>query len=120
MQRGKLCDKVRKAMYEVFRKELHPIKSNAKHQEILNWKKHPSTKSCYKKIFDESDSPGNPTYVEVILEKVWSTSKPPEQHVAWAIAIIQTILNPKNGHLKITEDNIKLPFSINIVSICYL
>ena len=120
MQRRKLCSKVRKAMYEVFRKELHPIKSNAKYQEIIDWKQLPSTKRCYKKIFDGSGFPGNPTYVEVILEKVWSTSKPLEQHVTWAIAIIQTILNPKNGYIKITEDNIKLPFSINIVSICYL
>jgi hypothetical protein len=59
--------------------------------------------------------------MKAILEKVWSpASKPPEQHVAWAIAIIQTILNPNNGHIKITEDNIKRPFLINIVSICYL
>jgi hypothetical protein len=120
MQRGKLCSKVRKVMFEVFRKELQPIKSNARYQEILNWKQLPSTKSCYKKIFDKSDFPGNPTYMEVILKKVWPTSKPSEQHVAWAIAIIQTILKSKNGKIKITEDNIKLRFLINIVSICYL
>jgi hypothetical protein len=56
--------------------------------------------------------------MELILKKVWSsTSKPPEQHVAWAISIVQTILNPKNGHIKITEDCIKNLLSINIVRI---
>jgi len=104
-------------MFDVFGNQLRPIKSNAKSQEILNWKRLPSTKSCYKKIFDKSDFPGNPTYMEAILEKVWSpTSKPPEQHVAWAISIVQTILDPTNGSIKISEDVIKYPLSINIVS----
>lgn len=106
-------------MYDVFRKDLHPIKSTAKIQEIIKWKRLPSTKSCYKKIFDESDFPRNLTYIEAILEKVWSpTSKPPEHHVAWAISIVQTILNPNNGYIKISEDIIKQRFSINFVSIC--
>ena len=104
-------------MFDVFGNQLRPIKSNAKSQEILNWKQLPSTKSCYKKIFDKSDFPGNLTYMEAILEKVWSpTSKPPEQHVAWAISIVQTILDPTNGNIKISEDVIKYPLSINIVS----
>jgi hypothetical protein len=106
-------------MVEVFGKHLRKIKSTAKSAAILKWKQHPSTKSCYKKIFDETDFPGNPSYMELILKKVWSsTSKPPEQHVAWAISIVQTILNPKNGQIKITEDCIKNLLSINIVSIC--
>src|SRR3954471_5173989 len=105
-------------MHDVFRKSLSPIKSTAKVQEILKWKQLPATKSCYKKLFDESDFPGNLTYMEVILEKVWSpTSKPPKQHVAWAISIVQTILNPKNGYIKISEENVKNNFLINIVSI---
>jgi hypothetical protein len=108
-------------MFEVFGKHLRKIKSTAKSATILKWKQHPSTKSCYKKIFDETDFPGNPTYMEAILRKVWSsTSKPPQQHVAWAISIVQTILNPKNGHIKITEECIKYLLSINIVSICNL
>ena len=114
-----MCGKVRTVMYEVFRQYLRPIKSNAKIQEILNWKQLSSTKSCYKKIFDKTDFPGNLTYMEAILEKVWSpTSKPPEHHVAWAISIVQSILNPKNGYIKISEEIIKCTFSINIVSIC--
>ncbi|RHZ51360.1 hypothetical protein Glove_480g5 [Diversispora epigaea] len=66
-----LCGKIRTAMYDIFGNQLRPIKSNAKSQEILNWKQLPSTKNF----------PGNPTYMEAILKKVWSpTSKPPEQH----------------------------------------
>lgn len=108
-------------MYDAFGKYLHPIKSTAKLQAIIKWKQLPSTKNCYRKIFGESDFPGKPTYMEVILGKVWSpTSKPPEHHVAWAISIVQTILNPTNGCIKISEDNIKYIFSINIVSICNL
>jgi C4-dicarboxylate transporter len=57
--------------------------------------------------------------MEAILSKVWSdTSKPPDQHVAWAISVVQTILNPKNSDIKITEDIVKYQLSINIVSIC--
>jgi hypothetical protein len=117
--RGILCGKVKTAMSEVFGNNLPPIKSSSKLQVILNWKQLPSVKSCYKKIFDKSDFPGNPTYMEAILKKVWpSTSlKPPEQHVAWAISIVQTILNPKNCDLKITEDIIKYLLSNNLVSI---
>jgi hypothetical protein len=108
-------------MYDVFGKNLRPIKSTAKSQEILNWKQLSSTKSCYKKIFEKSDFPENPTYMEAILERVWSpTSKPPEIHIAWAITVVQSILNPKNGYIKITEDIIKYHYSINIVSICNL
>jgi len=106
-------------MFDVFGIYLHPIKSTAKSQEILSWKKLASTKTCYKKIFAKSDLIGNPTYMEAILSKVWSdTSKPPDQHVAWAISVIQTILNPKNSDIKITEDIVKYQLSINIVSIC--
>jgi hypothetical protein len=105
-------------MHDVFRGYLSSIKSTAKSQDIIKWKQLPATKSCYKKLFDESDFPGNLTYMELILEKVWSpTSKPPEQHVAWAISIVQTILNPKNGLIKISDENIRYNLSINIVSI---
>ena len=71
-------------------------------------------------MFDKSNYDGNPTFMEAILAKVWyPNSKPPDQHVAWAISVVQTILNPKNGYIKITEDNIKYIFSKNVVSICY-
>lgn len=118
--RGILCGKVKTAMNEVFGNNLPPIKTNSKLQAILNWKQLPSVKRCYKKIFDKSDFPGNPTYMEAILNKVWSptsSSKPPEQHVAWAISIIQTILNPKNCDITIKEDTIKHLVSNNLVSI---
>ncbi|RHZ89987.1 hypothetical protein Glove_9g355 [Diversispora epigaea] len=97
-QRGTLCGKIRTAMYDVFGNQLRPIKSNAKSQEILNWKQLPSTKSNPKK-------------------SMVPTSKPPEQHVAWAISIVQTILDPTNGNIKISEDTIKYPLSINIEKI---
>jgi hypothetical protein len=56
-------------MHDVFRGYLSPIKSTAKSQDIIKWKQLPATKSCYKKLFDESDFPGNPTYMKLILEK---------------------------------------------------
>jgi hypothetical protein len=110
---------VRTAMFDVFGTYLRPINTIAKSKEILKWKNLSSTKSCYKKIFDTLDFPRNPTYMEAILSKVWSdTSKPLDQHVAWAISVVQTILNPKNSDIKITEDIVKYQLSINIVSIC--
>jgi len=117
--RGTLCSKIRTAISDVFGShQIPPIKSNAKSQEIINWKKLPEIKNCYKKMFEKSDFPGNLMFIEEILNKVWpSTSERPEHHVAWAISIVQTILNPKNAYIKITEDVVKHSFLINLVSI---
>ena len=55
--------------------------------------------------------------MEAILKKVWPNEVSREHFVTWTIAIVQVILNPKNGIVKIKKDVVKTLFMANLVSI---
>ena len=105
-------------MNKVFENDLPRIKSNAKSTEILEWKRHPRVKKWYKKIFEKSNDPENKTYITLIIENIWpsTVTQPPQHHIAWAISVVQILLDPKNSTVKITEDIVKRRLMDNIVS----
>ena len=67
----------------------------------------PSVKKCFGNLFKPlalNDNNKNELYITRILGKVWSDyNKAPIQHVAYAISVCYTILNPAIEHITIDE-----------------
>lgn len=60
------------------------------------WKKSTKTNECYQKLFEELEEDSDDTYMNRILNKIWPDGKAPSEKIAYAIAVCQTMLNPKN------------------------
>jgi len=65
---------------------------------------------CYESLFRAIDADNDPkvSYMSSILERIWPNSgRTPQIHMAYAIAVCTTLLNPKNNSIHITRSNIK-------------
>jgi len=52
-----------------------------------------------------------------ILNKTWPDGKAPPEKIAYAIAVCQTMLNPKNKIITMSDHIVKKLIAINLVSI---
>ena len=114
--RSFLTTKIKDTLFSVFGEGLlEPITNKATPEMILEWKKSEKTRACYKKLFDKINNTKD-TYMERILEKIWPSGDASEEKIAYAIAVCQTVLNPKNKILTMSEDIIKPLIAKNLVS----
>ena len=123
--RGTLTSRIKEALFSVFGENLLPsINTSATPKEIYNWKKSELVNSCYNKIFSTIDPIGNPkvTYMSRILEKVWPSAKcTPNIHIAYAIGVCTTLLNPHNDNIQISQSNLKSQtkkYLVSFASLC--
>ena len=59
----------------------------------------------------------NISYMDWILERIWSDSSVPSQtQMAYAISVCQILLNLNDKHIKITKKIIKKRFRRNLIS----
>ena len=107
---------IKKATFSIFREEQLPsINTQAGPSELRTWKSNPKVKQCYDKLFQNIES-GGLTYMTQILEKVWPDfSKVHTTHVAYAISVCKTLLNPSIDDIQITS-SIEKKIKKNIVS----
>ena len=64
----------------------------------------PAVKKYFENLFKPLKENMKDTYMTQILGKVWSDyDNAPIQHVAYAISVCYTILNPAIGHITIDE-----------------
>ncbi|RIB01278.1 hypothetical protein C2G38_2231349 [Gigaspora rosea] len=83
--------------------------------------KYKSTKTneCYQKLFEELEKDSDDTYMNRILHKIWPDSKAPPEKIAYAIAVCQTMLNPKNKIIMISDHIVKKLIAINLNKLEY-
>lgn len=116
--RGTLTNKIKSSTFFVFGNLLEPINNSASNEMVLKWKQSDKTKACYQRLFDEiKDS--EETYMTKILNKIWPTGDASEENIAYAIAVAQTMLNPKYDKITISDNAVKYKIARNLVSIYY-
>jgi hypothetical protein len=103
-------------MFSVFGDLLDPINNKASHEEIIKWKRSDKTVSCFKLLFVKISNNSEETYMSQILNKIWPSGETTNEKVAYAIAVCQTILDPKQENLTISESVIKNKLAKNLVS----
>ncbi|RIB28909.1 hypothetical protein C2G38_2156740 [Gigaspora rosea] len=113
--RGTLTNKIKETLFSVYGNLIEPIINKAKPDEVLMWKKLTKTNECYQKLFEELEEDSDETYMTRILNKIWLDSKAPPEKIAYAIANCQTILNPKNKIITMSDYIVKKLIAINLV-----
>ena len=100
-----LTSKIKETLFSVYGKQnLPPINANLTPIEIYRWKALPSVKKCFDNLFKPINDSIKDLYISRILGKVWNDySNAPMLHVAFAISVCYTILNPEIEHITIDE-----------------
>src|SRR5438045_4037557 len=95
-------------MYYIFGHELPHINSNATPTQITEWKKHPSVKKCYRKLFQKITLGEPDTFMTRIIDKVWQEKKNVAKvKIAYVISICENMLNPNNHYIQVSEKLVK-------------
>ena len=95
--RSTLTTKIKESMFFVFADLLDTINSKAKPEEILKWKKSEKTKNCQKLLFSRVPNGfgKDDTYMIRILNRTWPFGEATDMKTAYAIAVCQSFLSPK-------------------------
>jgi len=116
-----LTSKIKEAIFYVFREEkLPPIRMNASHTEINNWKKSSEVKRCYNNLNISTDG-DSATYIMKIAEKVFTDlKKTTDTQLAYTMCVCDCLLNPENESIQITESMIEDKLKDFLVSFAIL
>ena len=114
-----MTNKIKETLFVVFGNSLEPINNKASPEAVIRWKDSEKTKACYKKLFDEFEEDSDQTYMTQILEKIWPSGNTSQEKIAYAIAVCQTFLNPKNKTITMSDTVIKKLIAKNLVSIYF-
>ncbi|KAF0489661.1 hypothetical protein F8M41_022025 [Gigaspora margarita] len=88
--RGTLMNKIKETLFSVYGNLIEPINNKANPDEVITWKKSTKTIECYQKLFEE-------------LEE----------------AVCQTMLNPKNKIIMMSDQIVKKLIAINLNKLKY-
>lgn len=103
-------------MYFVFG-DLPQINNSATPSEISCWKKNPLVKKCHKLLFKKTSNDESQTYMTKIIDKIWKNKKDaPKIQIAYAISVCETMLDPSNYRIQMSEHFVKARIFKNLVS----
>ena len=107
--RGSLATKTREAIFATFGEQQLPlIKSNSNPSDISRWKESSEVDACYKKLFkrmkDDADSPRT---ISLIIERVFHGKDYSKAEFSYAVAVCESVLNPKHSSLQLRESTMK-------------
>ena len=114
-----MSNKIKEALFVVFGNSLEPINNKASPEAVIRQKDLEKTKACYKKLFNEFEVDSDQTYMTQILEKIWPSGNTSQEKIAYAIAVCQTFLNPKNKTITMSDTVVKKLIAKNLVSIYF-
>ena len=119
--RGSLTSKVKESLFSVYGEQNLPlINANSSPTEIYKWKTLSSVKKCFDNLFKPIDNDIKDSYISQILGKVWNDyTNAPMLHVAFAISVCYTILNPAIEHITIDESIMDLVNKYLVIIIKY-
>ena len=70
-------------------------------RKITEWKKHPSVKKCYRKLFQKITLGEPDMFMTRIIDKVWQEKKNVAKvKIAYVISICENMLNPNNHYIQ--------------------
>jgi hypothetical protein len=114
---GTLTNKIKSSIFFVFGNLLEPINIKASSEMVLKWKRSEQTKACYKQLFDEVEKNSDETYMSQILKRIWPSGDASKENIAYAIAVTQTMLNPKYDKITMSDTVVKTLITKNLVCI---
>ena len=120
--RGNLVVKIKLAIFSTFgENSLSSMKTNATQEDVMDWKGkkelREACKKLHKKINDDDDEETQ-TWCNKILQKVFpNLDKVGKTLLAFAVGVIELILDPDNGSIKINDEIMKSKIRKYIVSL---
>jgi hypothetical protein len=111
--RGTITANIKKNMFIIL--NLPEINMNSLPTEIINWKNSPSTKGAYRTLFLERND--QPSQMDQIIRKTWCKNymEISEILVAYAITVVENLLDPKILSVEISQSRIKSRLSKTLV-----
>ncbi|CAB4376816.1 unnamed protein product [Rhizophagus irregularis] len=100
--RSTFATRIKEAMFAAFGSDqLPPINTNDSPADIAEWKASSKVRKCYKKLLIPHNS-----YMKRIFEKVFSSNRDKRYkvQVAFTLALVEHMLDPKRKDIKIKED----------------
>ncbi|CAG8525468.1 10607_t:CDS:1, partial [Scutellospora calospora] len=114
---GTLTNKIKSSTFFIFENLLEPINIKASSETVLKWKRSEQTKVCYKQLFNEVENNSDETYMSQILKRIWPSGDASKENIAYAIAITQTMLNPKYDKIMMSDTAVKNLIKKNLICI---
>lgn len=112
--------KIKSAIFSAFGEDSLPsINNNASIEEIMNWKKKKEVRKAFKKLHKKinDDDEETSTWCNKILQKAFpNPEKVAKPLLAFAVGVIEIILDPDNGGIRVKDEIMKLKIRKNIVS----
>jgi len=110
--RGTITANIKKNMFVIL--NLPEINMNSLPTEIIKWKNSPSTKGAYRTLFLERDD--QPSQMDQIIKKTWSKNlEITDVLAAYAITVVENLLNPKILSVEISQSQVKSRLLKNLV-----
>lgn len=120
--RGNTVAKIKSAIFSTFGEDSLPsINNNASQKDIMDWKEKKEVRKAFEKLhkkINNDDEEETSTWCNKILQKVFSNpDKIGKPLLAFAVGVIEIILDPDNGGIKVKDEIIKSKIRKNIVSL---
>ncbi|KAF0529723.1 hypothetical protein F8M41_012614 [Gigaspora margarita] len=116
---GTLTNKTKETLFSVYGNLIEPINNKANPDKVIIWKKLTKTIECYQKLFEELEEGSDDIYINQILHKIWPDGNALPEKIAYAIAVCQTMLNPKNKIIMMSDHIVKKLIAINLNKLKY-
>ncbi len=120
--RGNLIAKIKLAIFSTFGEDsLSSMKTNATQKDVMDWKGKKELREAFKKLhkkINDDDDEETQTWCNKILQKVFSNpDKVGKTLLAFAVGVIEIILDPDNGSIIIKDEIMKSKIRKYIVSL---
>ena len=120
--RGNMVAKIKLAIFSTFGEDSLPsINNNTTQKDIMDWKEKKEVRKAFEKLhkkINNDDDEETSTWCNKILQKVFpNPEKIGKPLLAFAVGVIEIILDPDNGGIKVKDEIMKAKIRKNIVSL---
>ncbi|RHZ90264.1 hypothetical protein Glove_1g49 [Diversispora epigaea] len=117
--RGNMITKIKSAIFSTFGEDSLPnINNNAIQKDIMDWKEKKEVRKAFEKLHKKINNDNDeetPTWCNKILQKAFpNPDKVGKSLLAFAVGVIEIILDPNNGGIKVKDEIMKSKIRKNI------
>ena len=106
-KREAIAERIRKTIFQTFGdSQLPKITTNASADAVKRWKDSSKVKEVYEKLNNQISRDDDETWGSRILQRSWN-ERPNNEQMAFTIAVIVYILNPRIYTMRIKDEDIR-------------
>jgi hypothetical protein len=106
-RRGAIAERIRKTIFQTFgESQLPKITTKASADAVKRWKDSSKVQEVYRKLNDPISREDDETWGSRILRRSWN-ERPNNEQMAFSIAVIVYILNPRIYTMRIKDEDIR-------------